>query len=185
MILRTSPVFSIIVLSAACSTAMCEETPYLQSDGTQAIQTDYYAKPTTKLLVDYACVEGEPDVYVVGARTPGSSAGGLSCAVFNLSSTCQAWSFHENGGNRWLGNLQSEVGKRYVISVDYPSDWVEKFVDGVSRLADARQLFQQPRCGEGADLLVPRERLEIQEVHARAVARLYRRVFPRQHGGKV
>ena len=136
MILRTSPVFSLIVLSVVCSKAMCEETPYLQSDGTQAIQTDYYAKPTTKLLVDYACVEAEPDVYIVGARTPGSIDGGLSCAVFNLSSTCQAWSFHENGGNRWLGNLQSEVDKRYVISVDYPGDRVEKFVDGVSRFSE-------------------------------------------------
>ena len=109
---------------------------WLESDGTQAIMTDYFVKPTTKLVVDYTYVEVETNAFVVGASTPNSSACGLSCAVFNLSSGYQAWSFHENGGNRWLGNLMPEAGKRYVISVDYPDDRVEKIVDGASRYSE-------------------------------------------------
>ena len=105
---------------------------YLESDGTQAILTDYKAKPTTKMVADFEYVESKGGIYIAGARSYDKTTAGLSCAFYHQDAGYLAWSFHENGGNRWYGSTKPVTGKRYVTMIDYPNDWAEYWIDGVS-----------------------------------------------------
>ncbi len=48
---------------------------YLQSDGTQAIDTGYYANESTKVIIDFDPTQTNDTRYVFGAADPGSGSG--------------------------------------------------------------------------------------------------------------
>ena len=48
---------------------------YLQSDGTQAIDTGYYANESTKVIIDFEPTQTNDTRYVFGAADPGSGSG--------------------------------------------------------------------------------------------------------------
>ena len=75
------------------------EDAYIDSDGTQSIVLDYYVKPTTKIVADYAFLSVTP----VQSRIFGASGAyaGLSCAHYINGSGQYAFAFR-NGDGDWL-----------------------------------------------------------------------------------
>ena len=70
---------------------------YIDSDGTQSIVLDYYVKPTTKIVADYAFLSVTPlQSRVFGASSPYA---GLSCAHYITGGGNYAFAFKDGDGD--------------------------------------------------------------------------------------
>lgn len=94
---------------------------YLESDGTQAILSDYYPSPATKVVADFAFTE----VDTVQQRPFGcdsdSASNPLSFSVYLNGGNNLAWAFCDGIGN-WSATWKPLANVRYTVTLDGPGN---------------------------------------------------------------
>ena len=103
------------------------EDPYIDSDGTQTVVLDYYVKPTTKIVADYAFLSVTP----VQSRVFGASSAyaGLSCAHYINGSGQYAFAFRDGDGD-WLSTSITVTTDRRTFEIDGPSKKARLYTNG-------------------------------------------------------
>jgi len=114
------------IASGMALSAMAEDA-YIDSDGTQAVVLDYYVKPTTKIVADYAFLSVTP----VQSRVFGASSAyaGLSCAHYINGSGNYAFAFRDGDGD-WLNMAITATTDRRTFEIDGPSKKARLYTDG-------------------------------------------------------
>ena len=103
------------------------EDAYIDSDGTQSIVLDYYVKPTTKIVADYAFLSVTPVQSRVFAAS-GREAG-MSCAHYINGSGNYAFAFR-NGDGDWLNTAVPVTTDRRTFEIDGPNKKARLYTDG-------------------------------------------------------
>ena len=73
---------------------------FLQSTGNQAVNTGYFAKPSTRIVVDYAFTSATPTQQRVFGAASDDAAAQLSCAHYINGNGKYAWAI-QNGYGNW------------------------------------------------------------------------------------
>ena len=90
---------------------------FLQATGNQAINTGYFVKPSTRIVVDYAFTSATPTQQrVFGAASDDASAG-LSCAHYINGSGYYAWALQDGKGN-WQSLDVTATTDRRTLDLD-------------------------------------------------------------------
>ncbi|MBQ6338525.1 MAG: hypothetical protein IJI36_05200, partial [Kiritimatiellae bacterium] len=100
---------------------------YIDSDGTQSIVLDYYVKPNTKIVADYAFLSVTPLQSRVFAAT-GREAG-LSCAHYINGGGNYAFAFR-NGDGDWLNTAVQVTTDRRTFEIDGPNKKARLYTGG-------------------------------------------------------
>ena len=100
---------------------------YIDSDGTQSIVLDYYVKPNTKIVADYAFLSITPlQSRVFGAS---SAYAGLSCAHYINGGGEYAFAFR-NGDGDWSSTGITVTTDRRTFEIDGPNKKARLYTDG-------------------------------------------------------
>ena len=100
---------------------------YIDSDGTQSIVLDYYVKPNTKIVADYAFLSVTPlQSRVFGAS---SAYAGLSCAHYINGGGEYAFAFR-NGDGDWSSTGIAVTTDRRTFEIDGPNKKARLYTDG-------------------------------------------------------
>ena len=91
---------------------------YIDSDGSQSIVLDYYVKPNTKIVADYAFLSVTPLQSRVFAAS-GREAG-MSCAHYINGSGQYAFAFKDGDGD-WSSTAITVTTDRRTFEIDGPS----------------------------------------------------------------
>ncbi len=120
---------SLIVVCAAglCLGALAEDA-YVQANGTQAIDTGYFAKPTTQVEADFAYDALTQQQYAFGDK--GEDAG-LTIATYISGGNEYAWGFKDGNGD-WLWTGIRASTDRVRLVMDGVSGEITLFTNGVS-----------------------------------------------------
>ena len=121
---------------------MVADDAYLEADGTQAIISDYYPSPKSKVVADFAFTAVSPVQQRVFGCSSDSLANPLSFAVYLNGSQRLAWAFQDGDGN-WgsFETLTNSVGIRINMTLDGPGNAINLiggFFGGASRIATTR-----------------------------------------------
>ena len=100
---------------------------YIDSDGTQTVVLDYYVKPNTKIVADYAFLSVTPLQSRVFAAS-GREAG-MSCAHYINGSGQYAFAFR-NGDGDWSSTAITVTTDRRTFEIDGPSKKARLYTDG-------------------------------------------------------
>ena len=100
---------------------------YIDSDGTQTVVLDYYVKPNTKIVADYAFLSVTPLQSRVFAAS-GREAG-MSCAHYINGSGQYAFAF-KNGDGDWSSTAITVTTDRRTFEIDGPSKKARLYTDG-------------------------------------------------------
>ena len=100
---------------------------YIDTDGTQSIVLDYYVKPNTKIVADYAFLSVTPLQSRVFAAS-GREAG-MSCAHYINGSGQYAFAFR-NGDGDWSSTAITATTDRRTFEIDGPSKKARLYTDG-------------------------------------------------------
>ena len=100
---------------------------YIDTDGTQSIVLDYYVKPNTKIVADYAFLSVTPLQSRVFAAS-GREAG-MSCAHYINGSGQYAFAFR-NGDGDWSSTAITATTDRRTLEIDGPSKKARLYTDG-------------------------------------------------------
>ena len=120
-----------VCLVAAVAAALCAfaEDAYIEGDGTQAIVTDYYPNPSTKIVADYAYTAVTPlQMAVFGCD------GALAVRHYINGSGGYAFAFRDSSGD-WLpvvpsGQFTATTDRRTFV-LDGPNKTATLYTDGL------------------------------------------------------
>ena len=100
---------------------------YIDTDGSQTVVLDYYVKPNTKIVADYAFLSVTPLQSRVFAAS-GREAG-MSCAHYINGSGQYAFAFR-NGDGDWSSTAITVTTDRRTFEIDGPSKKARLYTDG-------------------------------------------------------
>ena len=103
---------------------------FLQSTGNQAINTGYFVKPSTRIVVDYEFTSATPTQQrVFGAASDDASAG-LSCAHYINGNGKYAWALQDGNGN-WQSLDVTATTDRRTLDLDSYKSQVQLLTGGI------------------------------------------------------
>ena len=100
---------------------------YIDTDGSQTVVLDYYVKPNTKIVADYAFLSVTPLQSRVFAAS-GREAG-MSCAHYINGGGNYAFAF-KNGDGDWLNTAVPVTTDRRTFEIDGPNKKARLYTDG-------------------------------------------------------
>ena len=121
-----------MVLSAAAA------VPYVESDGTQAINTGYFVNPSTKIEIDFAMTDlVTAQQRMFGCNNTANNAGLVLCQLYVNGSRGYSFALSDNPqGNTWW-TIRPDSVQIYVTSarrffvLDAPNKLASLYTDGV------------------------------------------------------
>lgn len=97
---------------------------YLESDGTQAILSDYFANPGSKIVADFEWLDVSTKQQRPFGADSDSASNPLSCSLYLNGSGYFAWAFCNGKGNFTALGSKPTASVRYVFTLDGPNDVV-------------------------------------------------------------
>ncbi len=130
-------ILPVVAALAAASGAFAAD-PYIESDGTSGILTDYKLKSTTRIEVDFALTEtGQGNARVFGADRS-HTALHLSGSLY-VHSNGSHWQVHVGDGTAYKnhyvksgGTLYESDTVRHVAEIDYPNRKLRLYTNGAA-----------------------------------------------------
>ena len=130
-------ILPVVAALAAASGAFAAD-PYIESDGTSGILTDYKLKSTTRIEVDFALTEtGQDNARVFGADRS-HTALHLSGSLY-VHSNGSHWQVHVGDGTAYKnhyvksgGTLYESDTVRHVAEIDYPNRKLRLYTNGAA-----------------------------------------------------
>ncbi len=102
------------VVAVVYATGAWAEDAYIQTDGTQYFRTEYYAKPTTKIVCDFAYTSLAGQQRIFGADSSDDAAK-LSCSSYINGGGSYAWAFKDGAGDWTSLGVTATTDRRTLI----------------------------------------------------------------------
>ena len=120
---------TVVSFAAVTLTAFGGEEPYLQSDGSQSVVTDFYPGPRTKAVADLVFLREAEDAnnhgYAFGVRGRDPYNRGLLDACFAMSRNSASnvyYAASDEDSLRWCGSARLDHNVRATLTLDGPND---------------------------------------------------------------